>query len=179
MRTRRVRLTERQASELPAAFIHCRDANTKTRYQAVRLYGLGHPVAQLSDICACSPRSLLHWIQAYQDGGVCALVDQRKGGNRARLSPEQIEHLQCQLHRYTPAQLLGKDACIGAGQFWSVPDLACLLQRDYTVVYQSLTSYRRLLKTCELSYQRTEKLYKSRSEAKIMDFEERWEKKGS
>ena len=179
MRTRRFRLTERQASELQAAFIHCPDPNTKTRYQAVRLYGLGHPVAQLTDICACSPRSLLPWIRAYQDGGLRALVDQRKGGNRARLTPEQIEHLQYQLHRYTPAQLLGRDACVGEGQFWSVPDLACLLERDYGVVYQSRTSSRSLLDKCELSYQRTEKVYKSRSEAKIMDFEEQWEKKGS
>src|SRR3712207_9191745 len=96
MRTRSFRLTQEQAAELQAAFVHCQDAHTKTRYQAVRLYGLGHPVAQLTDICACSPRSLLHWIRAYQDGGASALVDQRKGGNRAKLAPGQIEHLQDQ-----------------------------------------------------------------------------------
>ena len=177
MRTRRFRLTEEQAAELQAAFVHCQDANTKTRFQAVRLYGLGHPVAQLTDICACSPRSLLHWIRAYQDGGLSALVDHRHGGNRAKLTPEQIEHLQYQLHRYTPAHLLGTDACVGDGRFWSVPDLACLLERDYGVLYQSLTSYRSLLQRCELSYQRPAKVYKSRSEAKIMAFEEQLEKK--
>jgi transposase len=177
MRTRRFRLTEQQASELQAAFLHCQDADTKTRFQAVRLYGLGHPVAQLTDICACSPRSLLHWARAYQNGGLSALIDHRQGGNRAKLRPEQIERLMKQLHQYSPAQLLGREACVGQGQFWSVPDLARLLERDYGVTYQSLTSYRSLLQRCELSYQRPAKVYKSRSEAKVMAFEEQLEKK--
>jgi winged helix-turn-helix protein len=66
---------------------------------------------------------------------------------------------------------------VGEGSFWSVPDVACLLERDYGVTYQSLTSYRSLLKKCELSYQRPAKVYKSRSEAKVMAFEEQLEKK--
>lgn len=177
MRTRRFRLTEEQAAELQTAFIHCPDANAKTRYQAVRLYGLGHRVAQITDICACSPRSLLLWIRPYQDGGLTALVDHRQGGNRAKLASEQIEHLMNQLHQYSPAQLLGREACAGDGPFWSVPEVACLLERDYGVSSQSLTSYRSLLKKCELSYQRPAKLYKSRSEAKGMAFEEQLEKK--
>lgn len=177
MRTRKLRLTEQQANELQAAFVHCQDADTKTRYQAVRLYGLGHPVAQLTDICACSPRSLLHWARAYQQRGPSALVDHRRGGNRAKLKPEQIERLQNQLHQYTPAQLLGPEACVGQGQFWGVPELARLLERDCGILYQSPTSYRSLLQKCELSYQRPAKVYKSRSEAKIMAFEEGLEKK--
>ena len=177
MRTRRFRLMQRQTNELQAAFVHCQDADTKTRYQAVRLYGLGHPLAQLTDICACSPRSLLHWARAYQQGGLSALVDHRRGGNRAKLTPEQIERLMNQLHQYTPAQLLGTEACVGDGQFWSVPDLACLLERDYGILYQSPTSYRNLLRKCELSYQRPAKVYKSRSETKILAFEEGLEKK--
>ncbi len=172
MRTRSFRLTQEQAAELQAAFVHCRDADTKTRYQAVRLYGSGHPVAQVTDICACSTRSLLHWTRAYQGGGLTALVDHRRGGNRAKLTPEQIEGLQNQLHQYTPAQLLGPEACVGDGQFWGVPDVACLLGRDCGITYQSPTSYRSLLQKCELSYQRPAKVYKSRSEAKVMAFEE-------
>ena len=105
-----------------------------------------------------------------------ALVGRRRGGNRAKLAPEQIEHLMKQLHQYTPAQRLGRDACVGEGQFWSVPDVACLLERDYGVTYQSLTSYRSLLAKCELSYQRPAKVYKSRSQAKVMAFEEGLEK---
>jgi transposase len=124
MRTRTFRLSEDQASELQAAYLHCRDADTRTRYQGVRLYGLGYAAEQIKDICACSTRSLLNWRRA-----------QRLGGNRARLRPEQIEHLQNQLHRYTPAQLLGRDACSTDGQCWTVRELAKLVERDYGGTY--------------------------------------------
>lgn len=133
-------------------------------------------MAQILDICAISRTSLMEWTRAYRKQGVTALVDQRQGGNRARLTAQQIEAVQTKLHHYTPAQLLGKDACVGSGQFWTVSDLARLLKRDYGVVYQSPTSYPTLLAKCDFSYQRPAKQYKSHSEAKVSDFEQALEK---
>jgi len=169
-------ITSEESGVLQCAFLHCQDVHTKTRYQAVRLYGLGYPVAQIIDICACSRPSLMQWCRAYRQGGLTALIDRRQGGNRARLSPRQMEAIQTQLHRYKPAQLLGRDACQGDGQFWSVPELACLLKRDYAVVYQSDNSYRTLLAKCGFSYQKPAKQYKSRSQDNLMEFEELLEK---
>ncbi len=177
MATRSFHLTDEQANALQAAFLHAQDADTKTRFQAVRLYGLGYPVAQILDICACSTRSLLRWAADYQANGLSALVDHRCGGKRARLTPEQIEAVQNQLHRYSPAQLLGRAHCTGEGTFWTRADLACLLERDYHVRFQSPSSYRNLLDTCGLSYQRPAKQYKSHSDHKVMAFEEALEKK--
>jgi len=169
-------LSKAEANELQAAYMHCQNADAKTRYQAVRLYGVGYSVEQIQDICACTPRSLLRWCAAYQARGITALLDHRQGGNRARLTPEQIEAVQIKLHRYAPAQLLGKDACVGEGQFWTVADVACLLKQDYQLTYQSLTSYRALLKKCDFSYQRPAKQYKSHSDVKVIDFEQALEK---
>ena len=179
MRQRTFHLSDAQANALLAAYLHCTNALTKTRYQAVRLYGFGYSTIQVQDICACSRSSLMNWVHAYQEHGLTALVDARQGGNRARLSGEQLETLQNQLHRYTPTQVLGKDKCRGNGQFWCVPDLATLLARDYDVVYQSQTSLRTLLAKCEMSYQRPTKQYKSHSAHKLMEFEEQLEKKSS
>jgi transposase len=177
MRTRAFRLTEEQANELQAAYSQCHDADTKTRYQAVRLYGLGYPVAQIKDICACSTTSLMEWCRAYREQDLSALVDHRIGGNHARLKPLQIEAISNQLHTYTPAQLLGRDACSEEGQFWTPSDLAKLLKRDYEVTFKSPTSYRTLLHRCDFSYQRPAKQYKSHSDLKVMQFEEALEKK--
>ena len=177
MKHRQFRLLAAEANELQAAYLHCQDADTKIRYQAVRLYGTGYSVAQIVDICACSRSRLMGWAAAYRDRGVAALLDHRTGGNRAALKPEQIEAVQTQLHTYTPAQLLGKDACQNDGAFWSVPDLAVLLRRDYEVVYKSPTSYRNLIAKCGFSYQRPASQYKSRSDEKIAQFEETLEKK--
>jgi transposase len=177
MRTRQFRLTEAEANELQAAFLHTQNADTKTRYQAVRLYGLGYQVAQIKDITGCSTTSLMEWNRAYREGSIAALIDHRKGGNCAKLKPEQIEAIANQLHRYTPAQLLGKDHCIADEPFWNIGNLAALLKRDYQVAYKSDTSLRSLLAKCELSLQRPARVYKSHKEDKVIDFEEALEKK--
>jgi transposase len=177
MRTRTFRLTQHEANQLHAAYLHAQDANTKTRYQAVRLYGLGYRVPQILDICGGSHTRLLEWARAYRQHGITALLDHRQGGNRAKLTPQQIEAVQNQLHRYPPAQLLGQKECLGDGAFWTVADLARLLARDYQVSYQSPTSYWTLLQKVGFSYQRPAKQYKSHSDFKVMDFEEALEKK--
>ena len=49
------------------------------------------------------------------------------------------------------------------------------LQR-YQVRYRSPVSYRTLLTQCGFSYQRSQKVFRSRSEAKVAEFEDELEK---
>ncbi|HZO88305.1 MAG TPA: winged helix-turn-helix domain-containing protein [Chthonomonadaceae bacterium] len=176
MASRHFQLTQEQANELQAAYLYCQDAATKTRYQAVRLYGVGYPVVQIMDITGASRTSLMDWCRLYRKKGLLGLVDHRVGGNSAKLSAEQIEAIQNQLHRYTPAQRLGQEFCVGDGQFWTIADLKRLVQQEYGVLYQSQNSYYNLLNKCGFSLQRPAKQYKSRSEDKGMAFEEALEK---
>jgi transposase len=176
MRQRAFHLTGEQACELQGAYHNCQDALTRTRYQAVRLYGLGYATREIATICGCSRSSLMEWCRNYQATGVAGLVDQRMGGNRALLTPPQIERLQYLLASYAPGQLLGNAACAGTGQFWTVGDLAQLLQREFAVSYKSETSLRELLDKCGFSYQRPAKQYQSRSALKVAEFEEQLEK---
>ena len=37
------------------AYISCKDGPTRTRCQAVRLYGISYPVEQIRDITGCKP----------------------------------------------------------------------------------------------------------------------------
>jgi transposase len=177
MRTRTFCLTDAEANQLHSAYLHMQDANTKTRFQAVRLYGLGYPVSEILDICGGSHTRLLEWARAYRQSGMTALLDHRAGGNSAKLKPAQVDSLRDQLQRYTPAQLLGQQECIGAGEFWTVGDLARLVEREHGVCYQSPTSYYTLLAKCGFSSQCPAKQYKSHSDLKIMEFEENLEKK--
>lgn len=179
MARRKFRLSEAEANELVLAFQNCRNADTKIRFLGVRLYGQGYPATQIHDVCACNSRTLLRWIADYQQGGIAALIDQRKGGNRALLKQEQIKRLEQQLHHYTPAQLLGKDNATGPseGTYWNVADVARLLEQEYGVVFQTNGSYYQLLAKCGMTYQRPAKQYKSHSALKLMAFEEALEKK--
>jgi transposase len=176
MAKRQFHLTDEQVQELVVAYDACKDGPTRTRYQAVRLYGIGYPAQEVMDITGCSYSSLMGWCRAYREDGVEALVDKRVGGNRAKLTSAEIEDLNGRLRLYTPSDLFGPTAATVDGQFWTVPDLKRAVEQWYGVSYQSNTSYYRLLDLCGFSYQRPAKAYKSRSAAKIAEFEEQLEK---
>jgi len=176
MAKRKFSLTEVERKELLQAYQAGRDAGTRTRYQAVRLYGEGYLEQEIEQITGCSRTSLLEWCRAYRADHSQGLVDKRVGGNRAKLSKLQIEELQHMLHQYTPKERLGRKASTAAGQFWSVEDLVLVVRERYGVEYKSRTSYTNLLSLCGFSYQKTQKIFKSRSQAKVADFEEQLEK---
>jgi transposase len=177
MAKRKFNLTDTEVNELKGAYQSCRDGQTKIRYQAVRLYSTGHKVSDIEEISGCSRVSLMEWCRAYRQYGIAGLIDQRRGGNRAKLKGIELEQLQQQLEDYSPGQLLGAANCTGDGQFWTVPDLAKLVERAYQVKYQSDTSYRSLFKRCNFRCQRPCSQYWSRNELAVLEFEQQLEKK--
>jgi transposase len=177
MARRRFQLTAEQVKELTNAYANCRDGPTRTRYLAVRLYGTGYPVKEVMEITRCSRISLMGWCRNYRTDGVTGLIDKRVGGNRAKLTPAQLEDLRIRLHIYTPARLFGPTAATPDGQFWTVEDLYRAGQRWWGITYRSRSSYHRLLALCGFSCQRPERVYKSRSEVRIAEFEAWLEKK--
>ncbi len=128
MARRKFTLTKEERKELLHAYRVCKDAGTRTRYQAVRLYGEGYPEAEIEQITGCSRTSLMEWCRAYREEPSQGLVDKRSGGNRAKLSKLQIEALQQVLHQYTPKERLGTKASRLDGQYWKVEDLAQLVR---------------------------------------------------
>jgi transposase len=179
MARRRFRLTEQQEAQLRQAFTACKDGPTRTRYQAVLLYGTGYPVNEIISITGCSRTSLMDWCLQYRTDGTEGLIDRRVGGNRAKLKPAELQDLRVRLHDYSPADLFGPLAATADGQHWTVPDLHRTIEKWYGVSYQSPTSMRRIFHHCGFSYQRPAKVFKSRSAAKVAEFEEQLEKKSS
>ena len=176
MAKRKFKLTDEERKGLQKAYRASKDAGTRTRYQAVRLYGEGYEEKEIERITGCSRTSLMEWCRAYRTDPSQGLVDHRTGGNSAKLSKLQIEELQQKLHQYRPKEMFGAKASSTDGQFWTVEDLAHVAREQYGVEYKSRTSYISLLKLCGFSYQKSEKIFKSRSEMKVADFEEQLEK---
>ena len=177
MAKRQFHLSEAEERALLRAFGDCKDGPTRTRYQALRLYGQGYATAEIQEITGVPRSSLMDWVRKYRQGGIDALQDHRLGGNRALLSDEQLQDVKERLHTYCPSQLFGSTAASADGQFWTVMDLARAVERWYGIHYARHGSYIQLLKRCGFSYQRPYKVYKSRSEAKVQAFEEELLKK--
>jgi len=120
MAKRRFQLTDQQDRELLVAYSNCVDGPTRTRYQAVRMYGRGYAMSEILALTGSSRTGVLEWCHFYQTEGLASLTDQRRGGNAAKLTAAQQADLRARLHQYTPAMLFGAQA---AGDFWTVPDL--------------------------------------------------------
>lgn len=176
MAKRNFQINKQQDLELRQAFEQTRDGPTRTRYQAVRLYGLGYKVDDIQAITGCTRSSLMNWVRDYQQVGVTALADHRQGGNRAKLTADQIQQVSQRLREYTPRDLFGVETQTSSGQHWTVEDLARAVDRWFGVTWDSRTSYHTLFKHCEFTYQRTEKVFKSRRERDVAEFEAQLEK---
>ena len=177
MAERKFTLTEKQVGELWRAYDECSDADTKIRYQAVRLYGTAYPLQTILEVTGCSLSSLREGVRAYRRAGLGALTDHRGGGNSAKLTSDQQAEIEGQLLQFTPLQLLGAPAHTPSGPFWTVADLQNLVHHGYGVQYQSRISYYNLFHRCGFSYQRTEKVFKSQRPLELAAFQEQVEKK--
>ena len=176
MSRQRFLLSEEQVKELIHAYAQSRDGPTRTRLQAVRLYGTGYVVKEIMGITECSRTSLMGWYQKYRRYGLPGLYAHRLGGNRAKLKPDAIAGLRERLHEYTPQALFGSRATTADGQFWTVEDLHQAVRHWYGVTYPSRSSYYRLFALCGFTYQRPAQVFKSRREADVIHFEELVEK---
>lgn len=159
-----------------AAYHRTKDGLQRTRVQAVRLYGLGYAVTEIQTITGCARSSLMEWCRAYLEHGLAGLDDHRRGGNSAKLSRDQVADLGRKLHQYTPRSLFGPDAATPDGQAWTVADLRHAVVHWYGVTYQSAVSYATLFDRCGFSYHRPTKVFKSRNERAVLEFETQLEK---
>ena len=176
MANRQFTLTKEEESELRVAYDNCKEAGTSKKLLGLRLYGTGQAVGIITELLGCSRSSLLGWCRGYREAGLVGLADKRVGGNHCKLSVSQKAEVAEKIHRYTPRQVLGEATATASGQHWTADDLQTAIYQWYGVIYHSPTSYWLLLGQCGLSYQRTEKVFKSRSDFKVADFEEQLEK---
>lgn len=162
MANRQFQLTEQEANQIRHIEMQSQDVRDRQRLQAVRLYGSGMATTDIENALNCTQRSMQRWVKRYQEQGVTGLKSRWDGQNAAKLSRKQRADLKQRLHQYTPNQVIAPDIRVSRGQFWTVSDLQIVIEQWYEVTYKSSESYQHLLHECGFSYQRTEKVYRSR-----------------
>jgi transposase len=178
MTKRQFQLSEQELGQFEQAEAKTRDVHELKRLQAVRLYGSGTQRRVIERLVGCDERSVRKWTQKYQQAGLDGLKSHWQGENALKLSRAQRADLKQRLHAYRPDQVIAPDVRIRHGQFWTVSDLQIVVKAWYEVEYDTADSYRTLLHECGLSYQRTEKVYRSRPDPQtVADFEAELEKK--
>ena len=175
MAKRQFQLTEDEIVAFRQAEAQTQDVRELKRLQAVRLYGMGEPVAAIQKLVGCGPASPSQWASRYRQGGLEGLRIVWSSGNANKLTDEQRQDLREKLAQYTPEAVIPADVRVERGAFWTVSDLRIVVERWYGVTYSSPQSYRNLLHACDLSYQKVEKVYRSQPGAvQLADFEAEW-----
>jgi transposase len=179
MTNKRKQLLSPEADQqLLLAFTECKNGAMRTKIQAVRLYGNDVPVPEITNLTGLPRRTINRWYRRYLQQGLSGFVDRRQGGNYQYLTHEQIQELALRLKQYRPVDLFGLEKVATAdGLYWCVPDLKRTVKQWYGIEYKTGTSYQQLFQKCGFSYQRTAKVFRSRSELKVAEFEEQVEKK--
>ena len=180
MAKRRFELSAGETRQLRAREQQTDNVGELKRLQAVRLYGSGQSVAAIKDMTGCAESSIREWVQAYKRDGLAGLRAhyEQSAYNASKLSQAQRADLRERLHNYRPDQVLSPTQRHSQGAFWTVSDLHIVVEQWYSVVYRDGEAYQQLFHQCGFSYQRAERVYKSRpSEADIAAFEADLEKK--
>jgi transposase len=178
MAKRQFKLTEEEIIAFHQAEQATRDVRELRRLQAVRLYGMGEAVTSIQKLVGCGAVSPRQWASEYKQGGLWAMQSHWSKGNARKLTIEQRQELEQKVRQYTPDQVISGTRRVERGSFWTVSDLQIVVEQWFEVKYQSETSYRHLLRDCGMSYQKVEKIYRSRPSAEqLAEFEEQVEKK--
>jgi transposase len=173
MRTRALKLTEAEIAALKQAEQQTKRPSELRWMQAVRLFGSGMAVEQVMEVTGLSERTIQRQAARFRAEGIAGLRERRVGGNRALLTAEQRAELATKLHQLRPVDLR-----ISERTYWTVSDLAVVVEQWYGVVYKALDGYYDLLRASGFSLQRSTKVYRHQpSAAALADFEAVLEKK--
>lgn len=173
MRTRALNLTETEVAALKQAEQQTKRPSELRWMQAVRLFGSGMDVEQVMEVTGLSERTIQRQAARYREAGVAGLRERRLGGNRALLTDEQRTEIAEKLHQYRPVDLK-----VSERTYWTVSDLAVVVEQWYGVVYKALDGYYDLLHASGFSLQRSTTVYRHQpSAAALAEFEAGLEKK--
>lgn len=176
---KRSTFTQAQLHELQWAYTQEKDGATRTRLQAVKLYGQGYLVTEILDITTSSRSALMQWCRKYRTDGLAGLQDHRGGPQGAKLTAKDLAELAEKLRQSRPYDVFGPQSHTASGQHWTIRALTQAVEQWFGVRWQSRASYPQVFAACGFSYQRPEQVYKSRRERDVLDFEAAVEKKSS
>jgi transposase len=146
MANRQFTLSETELRLLRQAETLANDPQELKRLRAVRMYGSGYPVSEISNLTGCSWRSLMDWCRTYRKQGATGLKSKWQGNNALRLSREQRAELKLRIQYHHPDQVIPPDVRFSYGPIWTVSDLQYVITQWYGITYRSKASYLAILR---------------------------------
>jgi transposase len=157
MANRQFTLPDTELRLLRQAETLANDPQELKRLKAVRMYGSGYPVSEISNLTGCSWRSLMDWCRTYRKQGVTGLKSKWQGNNALKLSREQRAQLKLRIQHQRPDQVIPRDVRFSYGPIWTVTDLRYVISQWYGITYRSKASYLAILREAGISAAKTDR----------------------
>src|SRR3989339_618832 len=142
------------------------------RIQAVLLRKKKQKRAFIAELLGKSASVVEDWITAYNHRGLDGLrTKKRVSSPSAKLTPQQKEHIVVLL-KQSPVKV-----GIAKEEYWRMSLVEQLVKRETGVVYQSETSYRKLLIRAGMSYQKVEFIDHHKNQAADDGFQKQFDAK--
>lgn len=138
-----------------------KNAVVKERLLAVSMFLDGVPKGEIKKLMHRGANFVGTWISAYFEGGVEALVDNRGGNHKSKLTLQEMQELKRIITTSYPVYAKGWDGYI----------IADLIQYHFNVQYPRNSVYH-ILKRLNLTHKIATKIDPKKSEAKIATWKE-------
>lgn len=107
-----------------------KDRRMFERYQAVRLYLLGHSKQQIAHVIGRSERTVSTYLRLYKDGGLVGMQINFSPGRPDRMTKDQQEHL-----KKTIIECLPHEVGFTAKFNWTLQLMVEYIKREFEISY--------------------------------------------
>jgi len=150
----RIKLKNKTKKKLINVFKKTIDSRLKDRIQAVLLRSENKKMSEICRTVHRNEKTVIEWLKIYKDKRLKGLKSNYIGGNRRKLTAEQLKEIELFLNKTSKKNIIrltGKE-------------LRLHLKSKYKVEYRSAGSINQIFYKCGFSFRKPEKCYREASE---------------
>jgi transposase len=149
-----IKLKKKTKDELINVFKKTTDPNFKERIQAVLMRNEGKKMFEICQTVHKNEKTVIDWLKKYKDKGIKEIKSNYAGGNRRKLTTEQLKEIE---------RFLNKTSKIDIKKLTS-KELRLHLKTKYNVEYRGAGSINQIFYKCGFSFRKPEQHYREASE---------------
>lgn len=149
----KIKLKSQIRKKLIIKFQKTADLKLKERIQMVLLRDEGKTLFEIVDTTHRGKQAVVRWLMQYKTKKVKGLKSVYQGGNRRKLTTEQLKEIKCFLNKASKKDL----------QKLTSKELRLHLKTKYKVEYRSADSINQIFYKCGFSFRKPEQYYREAS----------------
>ncbi len=149
-----IKLKNRTKKKLIKVFTKTADARLKERVQAVLLRNEDKKMSEICQTVHRNEKTVIYWLKIYKSKGLKGLKSNYIGGNRRKLTAEQLKEIELFLNKTSKANI----------KKLTSKELRLHLKTKYGVEYRGAGSINQIFYKCGFSFRKPEQCYREASE---------------